>query len=228
MYTLKKAKLIAGNVQEGNTKILGSTWSIPPTACKVGSKLRTVKGSTCEKCYDFHNYNMYPSVRQGRGSNLDKYQEAKDNGTLQEFSEALARQIDNISQRKLKKGTSGANLHRWFTGGDLQDREMLECFVYVAKLLPHIKFWLPTREKAIVNSYLRTNLEGFPKNLTVRLSAAMIDTGKPVSKTVTSTVHTKVAPKGSHECPAYKQGGNCGTCTACWSSEVNNVSYKAH
>ena len=30
------------------------------------------------------------------------------------------------------------------------------------------------------------------------------------------------------ECPAYKQDGECGSCRACWSREVKQVSYKEH
>ena len=30
------------------------------------------------------------------------------------------------------------------------------------------------------------------------------------------------------ECPAYKQDGECGSCRACWSRKVKQVSYKEH
>ena len=227
IQTVKQAVSIAGRVQDGNSKILGSTWSLPPTACKVGAKLIKVEGSTCSKCYDMKSYRMYPSVRKGRDNNLTLWDNAETNGrdAIADLATALAFQIDKISKKKQKKGEAGAMLHRWFTGGDLQSVAMLEAFAYVAKLLPHINFWLPTREKAIVNKFYAKTLD-IPSNLVIRVSAAMID-GQATAHQNTSTVH-KDGDAIGYDCPAYKQGGNCGDCTACWNSEVKNVSYKAH
>ena len=50
--------------------------------------------------------------------------------------------------------------------------------VEIAERLPNVCFWLPTREKAVVLCYLR-EFGAFPSNLTVRLSAAMIDAPAP-------------------------------------------------
>ena len=226
MITMKHARLTAGNVQKGNKKILGSTWSIPPDTCHVGSTLREIEGSTCFNCYDFASYKMYPSVRVGRTNNLELYRAAKSADMLPEFGEALAKQIENISANKAKREEPGSSLHRWFTGGDLQDIEMLRMFVYVANLLPNMRFWLPTREAAIVRKYLASNPAGFPGNLIVRISSAMVDGAPLTSFDHTSTVHTE--ENEGHACPAYQQGGNCQDCTACWDKSVVNVSYKAH
>lgn len=228
--TLKAAKLLAGIVQKGNSKIHGSTWSIPPTACKVGAKLRLIEGSTCHKCYDFSAYKRYPSVQVGRDRNLNLWHEAEksDNiNALFTFASALAIQIQAISNNKAKKGEKGANLHRWFTGGDLQSLTMMRVFVQVAKFLPHIKFWLPTREAGIVSKYNALNLAGIPNNLVVRLSAPMVN-GEPVKgHKNTSTVHKNAALYGT-ECGAYKRGGDCGDCVACWDDTVDNISYGLH
>ncbi len=144
--------------------------------------------------------------------------------SLHDFAVALAFQIQKISDKKARKGEAGAMLHRWFTGGDLQSVAMLRVFAKVAELLPAMSFWLPTRERKTVNSWQAVTLEQ-PANLVIRVSATMIDS-EPTNNANTSTVHTQNAI--GWNCPAYKQGGNCGTCTACWNSDVQNVSYKAH
>ena len=43
----------------------------------------------------------------------------------------------------------------------------------------------------------------------------------------TSTVHKNKKPIG-YECPAPKQNGECGSCRACWSRSIKQVSYKEH
>jgi hypothetical protein len=87
-------------------------------------------------------------------------------------------------------------------------------------------FWLPTREKAIVNSYLRA-FGAFPSNLVVRVSAAMVDSAAPAGYDHTSTVHNSATPEG-FACPASKQGNKCMECRACWNRDIKNVSYLQH
>jgi hypothetical protein len=93
--------------------------------------------------------------------------------------------------------------------------------------LPAIRFWLPTKEKAIVKAYARSY--AIPGNLTIRLSAAMVDAGpaEVPAGIHTSTVH-KVGAAHGHECNAPANGGKCGDCRACWDKAVSNVSYAYH
>jgi hypothetical protein len=143
-----------------------------------------------------------------------------------EWCEAIAKQISSISANKVKKGKTGANMHRWFTAGDLDSVDMLRAFVQVAALLPDIKFWLPTREQGIVSRY--KSLLGFlPENLTIRISSAMVDSKAP-KYTNTSTVHGKTSQAIGFNCPAQTQGGSCGDCASCWDKDVKNISYKLH
>jgi len=224
-YTLKHAKSF-GVVTKGNSKIHGSTFSTSPFACNVGSKLVNVKGSTCEKCYAIKLAKVYPSAKDSWENNLSLWLKALDTDPMA-WVGSISFQIMNESKRKAKRGLKGANLHRWFAAGDLPNLDALRAIVLVAKATPNVKHWLPTREQGIVSKYLATNPEGFPENLTVRVSAAMVD-GEPLDKfPCTSTVHKEQDAKG-FECPAYKNGGSCGDCTACWSSKVKNVSYKIH
>ncbi len=64
-----------------------------------------------------------------------------------------------------------SGFHRWHDSGDLQSVEHLEKIIEVCRRTPQIQHWLPTRELAI----LRACRERIPANLTIRVSATMID-----------------------------------------------------
>ena len=69
--------------------------------------------------------------------------------------------------------------------------------------------------------------EDVPKNLCLRVSAIKVDSQPPSFWKWTSGVHKDKKAIG-RECPAYKQDGECGSCRACWSRKVKQVSYKEH
>lgn len=219
--TLKQARAIAGNVNNNNSKMPGSDWSITPSACAVGSKLVDVKGSTCNRCYAVKIERIYPAVKQGWTSNLDKARALIKSGQSDVWAEAMAFQIKRMADK------TGIRFHRWFAAGDLQHTDMLKAIVQVCLLTSDVMHWLPTREHMMVKRYI-ANGGTIPDNLTIRVSSTMVG-DQPVKADNTSTVHAKhSAPIGSHGCPAYQQGGACGDCRACWSRAVPNVSYPLH
>jgi len=120
---------------------------------------------------------------------------------------------------------TGDNYFRWHDSGDIQDVSHLVKIAEIARLLPKVKFWLPTREYKIVTEYL-LDFGAFPKNLTVRLSAHMI--GVAFKTTVNSLPTSTVGSGVGRECPASKQGNKCQECRACWNPEVSNVDYIQH
>ncbi len=223
--TLKQAKTF-GVVTKGNSKIHGSTFSTDPRRCHVGQTLVNIEGSTCSNCYALKLAKVYPSAAKSWADNLDLFRAAVEGDYVPEWCEAIAFQINKISELKAKKGLSGAMFHRWFTAGDLDSLDMLRAFVKVAQLLPHIQFWLPTREKAMVSSY-KALLGEVPPNMVIRVSSAMVG-GAPLDMANTSTTHNKGAKVYGFNCPAQTQGGNCGDCSTCWSPNVKNISYELH
>jgi hypothetical protein len=116
---------------------------------------------------------------------------------------------------------------RWFDTGDVQSADMLERITAVAQATPNIQHWLPTKEHKLVRDYLAR--DELPDNLTLRVSASMIDHEPPtVQGVLTSTVHQQQAAYG-YACPAYEaQPASCGPCRACWNPAVENVSYPRH
>jgi hypothetical protein len=191
------------------SKMPGSAYSIPARECKAGGALRDVVGSVCHGCYALKGRYVFPNVQDAqyrRMAAIDK----------PEWCAAMATAIN------------GQPWFRWHDSGDLQSVDHLRKIVEVCNATPQTAHWLPTRERGIVRDYKRAG-GIIPANLTIRLSATMVDgdVKSPWSDVNTSTVHKAAAATG-HACPAPTQGGKCGDCRACWSRDVLNVSYGAH
>ena len=199
------------------SKMPGFAWSIPAQGCITGAKLAKVKGSVCNKCYALKGRYAFPNVQ-----NALKRREQIWNGTPRD---QWPRMMADAIRHKYHRITDPADrVFRWFDSGDLRSVVMLEQIVEIANMLPDIRFWLPTREAGFVHTW--HELGGLcPTNLTIRLSAPMVD--GPAAKwwPTTSTV---VSEKANATCPAPNQGNQCRDCRACWDHNVRNVAYKAH
>ena len=215
--TLKAAVAETGRVSKGNSKMPGSTFAIDAFRCNVGSRLAEVEGSTCSRCYARKLQKLRPSVNQGWSANHDKAVAMID-ADPERWAQGMAFQILRLNKPE----------HRWFDSGDLQSVAMLDAIVMVARMTPNVRHWLPTREAALVRKWAATGT--VPANLTIRLSAPMVDDTptKAPKGIVTSTVHRKGSEHVGHACPASTQGNQCGDCRACWSTDVPNVSYPLH
>ena len=213
---LVKTALEFGKISTGNTKMPGTTFAIDAFSCHVGGKLREIKGSTCSSCYAIKLQKLRPSVDKGYKNNLAKWQVVERTNTQPQWIAAMIFLIRRYN----------TDLHhRWFDAGDLQSLNMLEAIADVCRGTPEIKHWLPTREKGIVHDFLR--VQSIPKNLTIRVSSAMVNGVPMLGFANTSTVHFKTDAHGI-ECKAYTRENSCGDCRACWNPKVKNVSYKKH
>jgi hypothetical protein len=208
--TKRMANAIAGTLGQPS-KMPGMSYGIPASACKVGGKLQKVAGSTCSNCYALKANYQYPSVVKAQSTRIASL-------THPQWVDAMVYLIANAPKDR-------RSWFRWHDSGDIQSIEHLENIVAIARQLPRIKFWLPTREQGIVRAYL-AQFGDFPANLTVRVSAQMVDGIRPSGFKVTSGVHT-VSTDG-HACPAPKQGNQCRKCRACWDANVPHVSYHIH
>lgn len=218
--TLKAAQEIAGNVSDHNSKMPGSTFAISAKVCKVGGKLAAVEGSVCSKCYALKLQNLRPTVDQGWTANY-----LKATRMIEANPEAWAKAVAFQIMRSAKK--SGEFFHRWFDSGDLQSVDMLRAICRAAELTPEVKHWLPTREAKMVKDYKAAG-GVVPANLVIRVSSTMIGDKPLAGHANTSTVHRKGDAVTGHACPASTQGNACGSCRACWSHDVGNVSYPLH
>ena len=244
--TKKAATAIAGSLGFPS-KMPGTSYGIPAAHCITGSILAKIEGSICAICYADEtrgNY-RYGSVRKAQAKRLEAIRH-------EAYVEAMVLLLERAHGRgpggvvvnpapinpKTKEALSPH--HRWHDSGDLQSRDHLARICAVARATPWLDHWLPTREAKLVRDFVRDG-GTIPANLTIRLSATMVDGGAPTAWPLTSTVHSGRSrdargrfmrkPVG-HMCPANLQGGKCSgeivNCRACWDPAVENVSYPIH
>ena len=189
------------------------SWSIPAIACNVGSKLAKLIGSVCSECYALKGMYMFPSTRDAMARRLAAFHKDPE-----AWAKAMAASIEK----------TGNPHFRWFDSGDLQSEAMLSAIVEVAKATPKVKHWLPTKESKLVSRWLNKHGE-LPRNITLRVSAPMVDQEAPKASGGLrwfSTVFTD-KPLG-RRCPAPDQDGECRDCRACWDKRIPVISYHHH
>ena len=195
------------------SKMPSYAWGISAKKCVTGSKLAKIKGTICYECYALNGHYLFPVVINAHKIRLDAIKKSE---WVNYMAELLTLKYKKLAKSRL--------FHRWFDSGDIQSHEHLMKIFKVCELTPHIKYWLATREYKIVDQIKE---EDVPKNLCLRVSAIKVDSPPPKFWKWTSGVH-KDKPAVGRECPAPKQNGECGSCRACWSREVKQVSYKEH
>lgn len=192
------------------TKMPCPSWGIPATRCRIGSLLAAKPGSVCSKCYALRGRYTFPAVQA-------KLEERYAGLFHELWTPAMIFLIRYFCERYF----------RFFDSGDLQDENHLHNIAVIARNVPDVQIWLPTREAETVRTVLQ-EIGELPENLVVRVSAAMIDGEPPTGFPQASTVVTGDAQDGSFPCPARDQGGVCAECRACWNKDIADVSYRLH
>ena len=221
LYTKEEANNLVGGCTK-TSKMPCLSWSTSAWNCITGSKMAKVKGSICSKCYAMSGfYRMY------RQKNEDLNQRRLASINHPEWVQAMITMV-RYSVKKYKTPH-----FRWHDSGDLQSMTHLGKICVIARMMPDVLFWLPTREYDMIKEYVRDNV--IPKNLIVRLSAMFVDEPvkvpaslQGIDNVLVSNVHSKTVPDGNLECKAYEHDGKCNDCRACW--DINNpaISYKQH
>lgn len=229
VMTIKEAESIAGTLGHPS-KMPGWSYGISAQKCHRGKELRKVPGSICSGCYACTDwYRSWIPLLIGHDRRFAGL-------THPRWVDAMVRMIN-------QRCTGEHAFFRWHDSGDLQGVWHLANIAEVCARTPDVTHWLPTREHAYVLDLLASGKE-IPPNLTIRISADMID-AEPVLPAElagfpTSTVSTVsqrhrgyetqlVEGKGSIECRAVEARDNkCGPCRACWDPRVVNVNYPQH
>jgi hypothetical protein len=220
------------------------SFSIPTASCKVGGRLRRIEGSVCYGCY-----------AHGRGNYRFRNVQAALKRRLQLLKRSPTRWASRMSSLlirlagKFVPGFAGDEPHfRWHDSGDLQGEWHLRAIFQVCEATKWVQLadgtfgpihhWLPTREYETVAGVLSGGVSP-PDNLVIRLSAHMVDgptpdkLAKKYGLAVSGVASKRTMLAGgfggtARSCPAYEQGGKCGTCRTCWDPEVFRVDYPKH
>jgi len=206
----KQAEEIVGTLSKPS-KMPGYAYSTPAKRCLIGQKMRNVVGSICAFCYALKGRYVFPNVQKA----MEKRFASLTNDLWVDAMTYLIGKVKNP-------------YFRWHDSGDLQGVWHIEKIVKIAKNLPNISFWLPTREYAFVSTYIEQGGE-VPSNLTIRLSALMMDGPAPVGIAQRLGLCVSGASKlGNFNCPSSKQGNKCGDCRKCWDKNEFAIDYKKH
>ena len=188
-------------------------YNLPATRCKMGSILANIPGTTCYTCYAFRGHYTLPKVQLCLARRYD--------ALMQDMPRWTASMIVVLAH----KAGGKEQWFRWHDSGDLQSTEHLNAIAIIARALPHIHFWLPTREYVIVSKWYGQ----CPENLTLRLSAHKNNVNwQTDGQALTSTVFKNQHAGKGRKCPAMSQGHKCLDCRACWNKKISNIVYKQH
>lgn len=187
------------------------SFSIPAVECRVGSALNRVAGSVCAGCYARKGNYRFRNVREAMERRFSALAHPQ-------WVEIMAAAVN-----ALEGGPKGSGFFRWHDSGDIQDAVHLSRIAAVCRLTPNIRHWLPTKEYGIIRKWTREN--SVPANLTIRISAPMVDQPAPTIGAL--PVSRVTTDKAQATCLAYTRGNVCGDCRLCWSAE-QTVVYPAH
>ncbi len=214
---LKEAKEVAGSLGYPS-KMPGTSYGISAKLCHVGAKLAQVEGSVCHGCYALKGHYVHDSVAKAHAKRLTGIADPR-------WTAAMVTMLLH-EHAKPASATFAPGWHRWHDSGDFQSVEHITKVCAVAALTPHIEHWCPTREVQLLAQYIKQG--GIvPPNLTIRVSATMVDGAATKTWPTTSGVFHKREAIG-HKCPAPTTNNNCGSCRACWDRKVPHVEYHKH
>ena len=205
----KSAEALVGTLSRPS-KMPCHGYSLPASACQVGSRLSLRPNTPCFKCYAKKGRFVFPNVQRAMEKRLSSINDPN-------WVDAMIYLIERTNN----------TYFRWHDSGDIQSLQHLAKIVTVAEALPHVQFWLPTQEYGYVTEHLKQRGK-FPRNLTVRVSSPIVDQVSKVSRFATSAVIRSTEHASGHVCPAPQQNNQCGECRACWDGSVANVCYIEH
>lgn len=199
-------------VRLSRTSKLGTfSWSLQALETCPGS----VDGAgnlvdACRGCYATTGFYMMPDAIRVRDANREDWQRE---GWVDDMVAALI----------------GETHFRWFDSGDMYSIALAEKILQVMERTPGCKHWLPTRMYKFAKYRNVIALMQSLSNVVVRFSSDSA-TGGILPGMTTSTIFpgNEPAPAGSTVCEAYKRGGKCADCRACYDRNVTVIAYPAH
>ena len=215
------------------------SWSLQAFETCPGSVQDGVVVDACKFCYARTGMYHMPDVKALRSRNKEDWKN----------DDWVSRMVHG-----LRKSTH----FRWFDSGDMYSTALAEKILEVCRLTPNVNHWIPTRMHKFEKFRGVLEALSVLPNVVVRLSSdsvsgGLIDSFTGHSSTITpyagyfdSVNLDKLVEKypfiadnvkqfteerqdvDVYECVAYKQGGKCLTCRACWDKMVPVVAYPYH
>lgn len=205
-------------------------WSFSlPAGDSCPGKVDKDPSNICFGCYaqiNRYNMNNVLGVQHIRHTWLkDKLQSA--DGTLEVYY---------VIRNAIATVMPDGGYFRGHDSGDFYHHSYVELWYHIAKSLPNVKFWFPTRSHRIPHPMWRfwfNKLNSLP-NVVIRPSALSYNEAPPVVEgfAAGSTVvsDASLLADGVSLCPKTVNGGSCTTnnCRDCWDTPGKAVAYLVH
>jgi hypothetical protein len=216
------------------SKMPGFSFSLPAgRACPASKATIVMYGdkATCASCYALAGNYRFANVKDAQARRFDFVRKSIRGDGGKAFVREMIETIDRATKGKER-------IFRIHDAGDFFSPEYVGCWIKIAKALPDVHFWAPTRE--YVRTSMRKSLRklGRLPNVTVRPSAVEVNTPAPEGRWVNglsagSAVYASAddVPKGTYICPATatdKHACDDHGCRACWFAKTTPVAYIAH
>jgi len=193
-------------------------FGLPAEYCRAGSKLRTVDGTVCFRCYAFGRGNYrFPCVKLAQQRRFDIISRVLESGPNSDRWNQLVTAFSTLLENETH--------FRFHDSGDLQSADHLELYCDIARAVPRCACWIPTKEISILSRY---SAHLIPKNLIVRYSEPLLNRVSSYRGLNSATFDTPAEAACGFICPAPQQGNACGDCRACWNPAVETVIYAKH
>ena len=177
--------------------------------------LLTCRGDApCKKgCYALKGNWNFPNVKQSLQNNLDDFLNDKD-------------KFFNDIINWIKNGLTTYKFFRWFSSGDIVNKDFLNGMVKVANECKETKFLCFTKKFELVNDYLKEN-KTLPKNLKIVFSTWAKDfkVDNPFNLPKTYVFFKKSENNADIPKMAIPCKGKCDECLACWSLKKGQSVY---
>ena len=229
------------NPKLSNTsKMPSKSWSLPAWETCLGARITNYDTNkddvapACKGCYALTGAYMFPNTIKARMHNAEDWKKT-------DWVDAMVKAIGK------------AKYFRWFDSGDVYAEELAEKITLVIRATPNCLHWLPTRaykdtpiravfnrmitkyhyHKSSVGEELRVDSGDYLPNAIIRYSSDSVNGARLSNKMGLNSViiqsENDFKPeKGYALCRAFKRGGECGDCRACWSDKVDTVAYVYH
>ena len=208
-HSVYRAKIPGTNkaLLTSTTKTKCAGWMVDNGSC-VGS----MGCEVCRSCYCKKGPSAYAHVQKTRRQRRIWFE----NAPISEVIGTLTSAIGDLKEKYF----------RGYVGGDFNTITAIQIWEQVAKNLPKVKFWFPTKAYRVPK--LLPYLVGLNKlpNVVVRPSGTDFNQDAPVIKGLSAgtTVYTKEhgKPEGHTDCPM-----SCAGCRRCW-NRITKVAYHKH
>ena len=206
------------------SKMPSKSFGLPAKRCHVGQMLAQVEGTVCEKCYsNDRGHYQYPVVKEA-----------------QERRYKLLYHPMWVGAMTMLLWLQVKEFFRWQGSGDIDSLQHLCNIVQVCENTPHLKHWMPTKEKGILKEFLKYG-GVIPDNLVISMSGYFVDGGKvkgfddqpQIAHHLTYNKRNKHGvDTEAYICPVEDGLGfkSCdeANCSACWNPSVRVVAGALH